>query len=106
MIVVLLAGPATYAAAACVGWSHSPAERMACCEAAAGQCAAISADDCCAAGEQRRNLESVAVVASVPDDQSVASLIAPPPTRRTFETVHRAVSGRPATYLLDSVFLI
>ena len=106
MIVLLIVGPATYAAAACAGWSNSAAERMACCQAAAGHCAAISADDCCAAGEQRQNLEGVAIVA-VPSDDGPGSLLAvPPPAHRAAETGHHSIPGRPDTYLLDSVFLI
>jgi hypothetical protein len=106
MIVLLIVGPATYAAAACAGWSNSAAERMACCQAAAGHCAAISADDCCAAGEQRQNLQGVAIVA-VPSNDGAGSLLAIRPlARRATETGHRAIPGRPDTYLLDSVFLI
>jgi hypothetical protein len=106
MIVLLVVGPTTYAAAACAGWSNSAAERMACCQAVAGHCAAISADDCCAAGEQRQNLEGVAIVA-VPSDEGRGSLLTiPAPAPRAAETGHRAIPGRPDTYLLDSVFLI
>jgi hypothetical protein len=106
MIVLLVVGPATYAAAACAGWSNSTAERMACCQVAAGHCAAISADDCCAAAEQRRNLEGVAIVAVPSDDGPGKLLVITPPADRASETGHRAIPGRPDTYLLDSVFLI
>jgi hypothetical protein len=106
MIVLLFVGPATSAAAACAGWSNSAAERMACCQATAGHCAAISADECCASSEQRRNLEGVALTAITPDDGPGTRLMAVRPTRRAAETAHRAAPGRPDTYLLDSIFLI
>ena len=105
--IILLAAmvPVTHAAIACAGWMPSSAGRMACCRAAAGHCAAVSANDCCADREGRKNLEAVSTtlvsVGSLESERVV-------PERRL---VHRCLtprpfSGRPDTYLLDSVFLI
>jgi hypothetical protein len=106
MIVVLIVGPATYAAATCAGWSSAAAERMACCQAVAGHCAAISPDDCCADAEERRNLESTSPTAVAPPEGVSDTPAARPPLRRPSAAVHQTAPGRPDTYLLDTVFLI
>jgi hypothetical protein len=106
MIVLLIVGPATYAAAACAGWSGSAAGRMACCQAAAGHCAAISPDDCCADAEERQNLESTPATAVAPPQGVTATPVVRRPLRRPSAVVHQTAPGRPDTYLLDSVFLI
>jgi hypothetical protein len=97
--------PNTHAAAACAGWVPSAASRMACCRAAAGHCAAVSADDCCAERESRKNLEAVSATLV-----SIGSLVSErlAPERRLVHSclAPRPSSGRPDTYLFDSVFLI
>ena len=106
IITLAVMGPGAYAAVACGGWSGSTAERMACCQAAAGHCAAISPDDCCADGEQRQNLDSAPAIAVAPPEGVSATPAVRPPLRRPSAAVHQTAPGRPDTYLLDSVFLI
>lgn len=103
-LILVITAPVLHASAACRGWAGSPAARMACCQAAAGHCAAVSADDCCADTEQRRNLETVSVTLTAPG--YAASAIVPDlsPARRPVPTPH--LPARPATYLLDAVLLI
>ena len=104
-ITLVMLAPVMYAAAACNGWSPSAAGRMACCQAAGGHCAAISPDDCCGDSEQRRNLETVAVPLPSPG-AGVDEAVVAAGSHRPASLAHRASLGRPATYLLDSVFLI
>lgn len=106
ILTLAVMGPAAYAAAACGGWSGSTAERMACCQTAAGQCAAISADDCCADGEQRQNAASASLIVVAPPTGVSATPAVRPPLRRPSAAVHQTAPGRPDTYLLHSVFLI
>lgn len=106
LITLVMLAPVTYAGAACSGWSPSPAERMACCQAGEGRCASISADDCCADSEERQNLETVVAALTSPGKGVDEAVLAPPPGCRPAAVAHRSAPGRPATYLLDSVFLI
>lgn len=92
----------------CGGWSHSAADRMACCQRGGG-CASVSADECCANSEQRQNVESASAIVFAP-------LVATPglwtlwtmtaSVRLPFDSQSLPLAERPATYLLDSVFRI
>jgi hypothetical protein len=106
VLTLLIMGPLGHGAAACSGWSGSAAERMACCQAAAGHCAAVSADDCCADTEQRQNASAVPFVLVSPGERTAGLLLPAQTIRRASALAHRQATGRPATYLLDSVFLI
>jgi hypothetical protein len=106
VLILLVMGPVLHGAAACGGWSASATARMACCQAAAGHCATVSADDCCADTEQRQNANTVAVVLVSPGEMTAGTLLPAHTIPRASALAHRQASGRPATYLLDSVFLI
>ena len=106
VLILSIMGPVLQGSAACGGWSRTPSERMACCQAAAGHCAAISADDCCAGSEQRQNFDSVVMVLVAPEEPTAGLLLPTPPTSRPAALADRQRIGRPDTYLLDSVFLI
>lgn len=103
-MILVITAPVLHASAACRGWAGSPAARMACCQAAAGHCAAVSPDDCCADTEQRRNLETVSVILTMPGYAVTAVVADLSPARRPIASTQRR--ERPATYLLDSVLLI
>jgi hypothetical protein len=107
VLTLLVMGPVLHGAAACSGWSGSASARMACCQAVAGHCAAISSDDCCADAEQRQNAGVVAIALVSPEAETTAGLLLPAQKiRRASALAHRQTTGRPDTYLLDSVFLI
>lgn len=107
VLTLLVMGPMLHGSAACSGWSGSASARMACCQAAAGHCAAMSADDCCADAEQRQNANTVAIALVSPGEEPAAGLMLPAQKiRRASALAHRQTAGRPDTYLLDSVFLI
>lgn len=95
-----------YVSAACAGWSTSAAERMACCQRSAQTCPALSADDCCADGAQRQNLETAAPVLVSPGATVSHPLPVVAAARGPLVDDPRSSRGDPATYLLDSVFLI
>jgi hypothetical protein len=105
LMLLMMLSPLTYAGAACAGWSGAPGDRMACCQRAAG-CASVSADDCCAEGEQRQNLEQVAAALITSGATVSQRLHAAAPRPQCFVPDPLSLTGRPATYLLDSVFLI
>jgi hypothetical protein len=93
--------------AICDGWNESPAVRAACCDKAGCDHAAI--DDCCARGETRQHAESLVPLAPVaaPVVQMLTVAAASPDawhTLRDFEI--NALTARPDTYLLLSVFLV
>jgi hypothetical protein len=104
--LLVVMAPVAYAAATCVGWSGSAAERMACCQRQGTDHPSASADDCCAAGEQRQNVETAVVVVVMPAVTvwHAAPALAPPPQSFLFDP--RSLAERPDTYLLDSVFRI
>ena len=106
VLTLLMMGPVLHGAAVCSGWSGSAAARMACCQATAGHCASVSADDCCADTEQRQNANAVAIVLVSPGATTAGVPIPAQAVRRASALAHRQATGRPATYLLDSVFLI
>jgi len=106
VLTLLMMGPVLHGAAVCSGWSGSASERMACCHTAAGHCAAVSADDCCADAEQRQHADAVAIVLVSPGETTAGLLIPAQRIQRASALAHRQATGRPATYLLDSVFLI
>lgn len=104
VLILVITAPVLHASAACRGWAGSPAARMACCQAAAGHCAAVSPDDCCADTEQRRSLETVSVTLMTPGDTASPVVADVTPARRPTPSAH--LPERAATYLLDSVLLI
>lgn len=104
VLILVITAPVLHASAACRGWAGSPAARMACCQAAAGHCAAISPDDCCADTEQRRNLETVSVTLTTPEYTATAVVADLSPALTPIPSAHPP--ERAATYLLDAVLLI
>lgn len=106
VIVLVAMAPLGHVAAACVGWSGSAAQRMACCRSAGDGCTAVSADGCCAHGQTRRNLETVSATLPSPDLTDFELVLPAARPARTLRVALRPLSERPDTYLLDSVFLI
>jgi hypothetical protein len=106
IVLVLMLAPLTYGGVACAAWSGSGADRHACPEAAAMNCASFSVDSCCADGEQRRNVETVTAMVVTPGEVVSEAVPAVPVLPRSFVADPCSLAERPHTYLLDSVFLI